>query len=112
MGYVNNAYPNTDPATVADIPYLHEPMYDAAGKFIEYTAIDPSAFAWDVSSKIRMLVAVLYLVAGVMQFVGLALIYNIDKKTLDKMSADLGRDVTADDLFVVTTAEDNDNLVN
>ncbi len=57
------------------------------------------------------LVAGLYLFSAVLQFVGLAFVYNIDKKTLDKMSADLGRDVTADDLFVVTTAEDNDNLV-
>ena len=89
MGYVNNAYPNTDPATMEKIPYLHEPMFDAAGKFIEYTAIDPSAFAWDVSSKIRMLVAVLYLVAGIMQFVGLGLIYNLDKKSLAKMNEEL-----------------------
>ena len=89
MGYVNNAYPNTDPATAEKIPYLHEPMYDAAGKFIEYTAIDPSAFAWDVSSKIRMLVAILYLVAGIMQFVGLGLIYNLDKKKLGQMSEEL-----------------------
>ena len=89
MGYVNNAYPNTDPATMEKIPYLHEPMFDAAGKFIEYTAIDPSAFAWDVSSKIRMLVAVLYLVAGIMQFVGLGLVYNLDKKTLNQMNEEL-----------------------
>ena len=89
MGYVNNAYPNTDPATMEKIPYLHEPMFDAAGKFIEYTAIDPSAFAWDVSSKIRMLVAILYLVAGIMQFVGLGLVYNLDKKTLNQMNEEL-----------------------
>ena len=57
------------------------------------------------------LVAGLYLFSAVLQFVGLAFIYNIDKKTLAKMSADLGRDVTADDIFVVTTAEDNDNLI-
>ena len=44
-------------------------------------------------------------------FIGLGLIYNLDKKTLAQMNADLGRDVEADDLFVVTTAEDNDNLV-
>ena len=58
------------------------------------------------------LVAGLYLFSAILQFVGLAFIYNIDKKTLAKMSADLGRDVTADDIFVATTAEDNDNLVN
>ena len=57
------------------------------------------------------LVAGLYLFSAVVQFIGLALIYNLDKKTLAQMSTDLGRDVEADDLFVVTTAEDNDNLV-
>ncbi len=35
------------------------------------------------------LVAILYAISAVSQFVGVALIYNIDKKTLDKMSADL-----------------------
>ena len=97
MGYVNNAYTNTDPATAEKIPYLHEPMFDAAGKFIEYTAIDPSAFSWDVASKMRMLVAVLYLVAGIMQFVGLGLIYNLDKKTLAQMNEELeARHATAE----------------
>ena len=57
------------------------------------------------------LVAGLYLFSAVLQFVGLAFIYNLDKKTVDEMSHALGRDVTADDLFVVTTAEDNDNLI-
>jgi hypothetical protein len=47
----------------------------------------------------------------VLQFIGLALVYNLDKKTLEKMNADLGRDVTADDVLVYTSAEDNDNLV-
>ncbi len=44
------------------------------------------------------LVAGLYLFSAVVQFVGLALIYNLDKKTLNQMSADLGHDVVeADD---------------
>ena len=46
------------------------------------------------------LVAGLYLFSAVIQFVGLAFIYNIDKKTLEKMSEDLGRDVTSDDVIV------------
>ena len=57
------------------------------------------------------LVAGLYLFSAIIQFVGIALVYNLDKKTLADMSKDLGRDVEADDIFVVTTAEDNDNLV-
>ena len=50
------------------------------------------------------LVAGLYLFSAVIQFVGLAFIYNIDKKTLAKMSADLGRDVAADDVIVAAPA--------
>ena len=49
--------------------------------------------------------------SAICQFVGVAVIYNIDKKTLSKMNADLGRDVEADDILIYTTAEDNDNLV-
>jgi GPH family glycoside/pentoside/hexuronide:cation symporter len=43
----------------------------------------------EIPIKIRTLVAVLYLVAALMQFIGLGLIYNLDKKTLNKMNADL-----------------------
>ena len=64
----------------------------------------------EVGFNMRWLVAILFLVAAVMQFVGLALIYNLDKKTLAKMNAELGRDVEADDVLTYTTAEDNDNL--
>ena len=56
------------------------------------------------------LVAGLYLFSALVQFVGLALVYNLDKKTLAKMNKDLGRDVEADDVLTYTTAEDNDNL--
>ena len=35
------------------------------------------------------LVAGLYLFSAVLQFIGLALIYNLDKKTMDKMNSDL-----------------------
>ena len=65
----------------------------------------------ETAQNMCWLVAGLYLFSAVLQFVGIALIYNLDKKTLEKMSKDLGRDVEADDIFVVTTAEDNDNLV-
>ena len=54
------------------------------------------------------LVAILYAISAISQFVGVALIYNIDKKTLAKMSADLGRDVTADDIVLIDTAEENE----
>ena len=67
LGYVNNAI---DPTT---------------GE----TFIDVTLLGWDVAVNLRVLVAALYLVAAVMQFIGLALIYNLDKKTLTKMQEEL-----------------------
>ena len=67
MGYVNNAI---DPETGAEF-------------------IDVNLISWAHTLQIRSLVAILYLVAGVMLFVGLGMVYNLDKKTLAKMQADL-----------------------
>ena len=88
LGYVNNTI---DPTTGAE-------------------SIDVALLGWDVAINLRILVAVLFLVSAVMQFIGLALVYNLDKKTLAKMNRELGRDVEADDVIVYTSAEDNDNL--
>ena len=68
MGYVNNADP------------------DAAGKF---TTIDVNLLSWDFALNIRSLVVGLFLVAGVMMYIGLGLVYNLDKKTLATMNAEL-----------------------
>lgn len=51
------------------------------------------------SHNMCWLVAGLYLFSAVVQFVGLAVIYNLDKKTVAQMNADLGRDVEADDVL-------------
>ena len=67
LGYVNNA---VDPETGAAM-------------------IDVTLLSWDVAINLRVLVAVLFLVAAIMQFVGLALVYNLDKKTLAKMNEEL-----------------------
>jgi len=67
MGYVNNAI---DPETGAEF-------------------IDVNLISWADRLQIRSLVAILYLVAGIFIFVGLGLIYNLDKKTLAKMNAEL-----------------------
>jgi GPH family glycoside/pentoside/hexuronide:cation symporter len=67
-GYVNNANP------------------DANGVF---QSIDVTLLGWDFAVWCRSLIAILYLVAGVMLFVGLGLIYNLDKKTLNKMTEEL-----------------------
>ena len=68
MGYVNNAKP------------------DANGVFTE---IDVTLFDWAFALDVRQLVAILFLVAGVFLFVGLGLVYNLDKKTLAQMNAEL-----------------------
>jgi GPH family glycoside/pentoside/hexuronide:cation symporter len=39
----------------------------------------------------RYIVAATFLFSAILQFVGLGLVYNLDKKTLAKMNADLGR---------------------
>lgn len=43
----------------------------------------------EVAANMRYLVAALYLFSAVMQFIGLALIYNLDKKTLAQMNEEL-----------------------
>ena len=58
----------------------------------------------ETAANLCWLVAILYAISAVSQFVGVALVYNIDKKTLAKMSADLGRDVAADDVIVAAPA--------
>ena len=67
MGYVNNAI---DPKTGAE--------------FIDITKI-----SWENAVQIRGLVGVLYLVAGIFIFIGLGLVYNLDKKTLERMNIEL-----------------------
>ena len=47
---------------------------------------------WEVAINMRYIVAATYLFSAIMQFIGLALIYNLDKKTLAKMNKELGRD--------------------
>ena len=44
---------------------------------------------FDVALKLRYLVAGLILFSALMQFIGLAFIYNLDKKTLEKMTEEL-----------------------
>lgn len=67
LGYVNNAI---DPAT---------------GEAF----IDVALLPFSVAVDLRVLVAVLFFVSAALQFVGLALVYNLDKPTLDKMNEEL-----------------------
>ena len=45
--------------------------------------------AWEVASKMPAMVASLYLVSAICGFVGLGIIYNLDKKTLAQMNEEL-----------------------
>ena len=77
LGYKNNA--NID----ANGQYISEKIDGA------FNAINPAWFSDAVAVNHRILVAALFLLAAIMQFVGLALVYNLDKKTLEKMNAEL-----------------------
>ncbi len=66
MGYVNNAV-------------------NASGA----AYIDVNLLPWDFAVELRGLVAIMFLVAAVLQFIGLAMVYNLDKKTMDRMNAEL-----------------------
>ena len=92
MGYVNNA--NLD----ANGKYTNIP--DANGNF---NVINVEWLSWEFALELRTLVAIMFLVAGVMLFIGLGLVYNLDKKTLARMNAELGRDEAAEPVAVADT---------
>ena len=54
-----------------------------------YSEINGGNQLFSVALNMRYLVAGLYLFAAVMQLVGLAIVYNLDKKTLAKMTEEL-----------------------
>ncbi len=77
LGYVNNAI----------LLESGEYVLPAAGQVAN--AINPEWLSFEVATNLRILVAVLFLVSALLQFIGLALIYNLDKKTLEKMNIEL-----------------------
>jgi len=44
---------------------------------------------FEVATKMRWQAAAFYLLSGVIQFIGLAIVYNLDKKTMAKINEDL-----------------------
>ncbi len=113
LGYKNNVY-YEDGTLVGK--FLYEVLEDGtrvvsdventAFDANKVTAIDPSFFDMATSTNMRILVAALYLVAAVMQFVGLALVYNLDKKTLAKMNEELeARHASQDEVVVEAEVE-------
>ncbi len=51
---------------------------------------------WEVAINMRYIVAATFLFSAILQFVGLGLVYNLDKKTLYQMNKDLGREIEVD----------------
>ncbi len=56
-----------------------------------YVGADEGNQAWQVAVNMRYLVAGTFLFSAILQFIGLGLVYNLDKKTLAKMNEELGR---------------------
>ena len=56
-----------------------------------YVGADEGNQAWNVAVNMRYIVAGTYLFSAFLQFIGLGLVYNLDKKTLAAMNKDLGR---------------------
>ena len=54
-----------------------------------YSEVNAGNQLFSVALNMRYLVAGLYLLSGLMLFVGLGLVYNLDKKTLEKMNKEL-----------------------
>ncbi len=57
-----------------------------------YEGVNEGNQLWEVAVRMRYLVAGTYLFSAILQFVGLGLVYNLDKKKLDEMNKALGRD--------------------
>jgi len=51
---------------------------------------------WEVAVNMRYIVACTYLFSAILQYIGLGLIYNLDKKTLAQMNKELGREAIAE----------------
>ena len=62
------------------------------------SAINVAWLDFSVAINLRVLVAALFLISALFQFIGLALVYNLDKKTLDKMNAELAERRTAENV--------------
>ena len=65
---------------------------------------------WEVAVNMRYIVAATFLFSAVLQFVGLGLVYNLDKKTLAEMNKALGRDEESLAVATNAVAEGSDGL--
>ena len=60
-----------------------------------YVGANEGNQVFQVAVNMRYIVAATFLFSAILQYIGLGLIYNLDKKTLAKMNADLGRETIA-----------------
>ena len=58
-----------------------------------YVGADEGNQVWEVAVNMRYIVAATFMFSAILQFVGLGLVYNLDKKKLAEMNEALGRDV-------------------
>jgi GPH family glycoside/pentoside/hexuronide:cation symporter len=56
-----------------------------------YVGANEGNQVWEVAVNMRYIVAATFMFSAVLQFLGLGVIYNLDKKTLAQMNKDLGR---------------------
>lgn len=63
-----------------------------------YVGADEGNQAWNVAINMRYIVAATYMFSAILQFVGLGLVYNLDKKTLADMNKELGREEEAPEI--------------
>ncbi len=57
-----------------------------------YVGANEGNQTWEVAVRMRYLVAGTYLFSAILQYLGLGVIYNLDKKTLAQMNKELGRE--------------------
>ncbi len=88
LGYKNNAKYVLDSAGKQILDANGNPLVEPA-EGAAATLIHVPFLSGDTALYLRILVAAMFLVAALMQFIGLALVYNLDKKTLDKMNTEL-----------------------
>jgi GPH family glycoside/pentoside/hexuronide:cation symporter len=65
---------------------------------------------WEVAVNMRYIVAATFLFSAVLQFVGLGLVYNLDKKTLAEMNRALGSEEESEVVATNAVAEGSDDL--
>ncbi len=73
-----------------------------------YVGANEGNQVWDVAVNMRYIVACTYLFSAILQYLGLGVIYNLDKKTLAKMNKELNRDVESNEEPVLVSAEASD----